>query len=120
WFDRRPSPVLGRLRTFGIVCVAWVFFRAPDLDGALAVLGRLVAGWGDQVHPGASLVNPVVVLAVLGMLAAQYVPVRTVLRAQAGFARLRLPAQAAMLGVALLVIDTLGPEGVAPFIYFQF
>lgn len=120
WRAVVPHPAWGRVRTFAIVCFAWVFFRAATFGDATTVLGRLVTGWGDQAHPGASLVNPVVVLAVVGMLAVQYVPLRAVLQAQAGFARLRLPAQAAMLGAALLVIDTLGPEGVAPFIYFQF
>lgn len=120
WRAYQPHPVLGRLRTFAIVCVAWVFFRAPTFGDALGVLGRLVTGWGGHAHAGASLVNPVVVLAVVGMLATQFVPLRAVLAAQAGFARLHLAAQAAMLGVGLLAIDTLGPEGVAPFIYFQF
>ena len=36
------------------------------------------------------------------------------------FSQLRPVAMAAILGGLLLVIDALGPEGVAPFIYFQF
>jgi hypothetical protein len=31
-----------------------------------------------------------------------------------------LPAQATAVGVCLMLINTLGPEGVAPFIYFRF
>jgi alginate O-acetyltransferase complex protein AlgI len=38
----------------------------------------------------------------------------------AGFQRLPLPAQAACLAACLVVTDTLGPTGVAPFIYFRF
>ena len=38
----------------------------------------------------------------------------------ARFSRLPIPAQAAVLALALLVIHAMGPEGVAPFIYFQF
>jgi hypothetical protein len=38
----------------------------------------------------------------------------------AWFSHLPVPAQAAILGVALLVTHAMGPEGVAPFIYFQF
>ena len=37
-----------------------------------------------------------------------------------GFQRLPAVAQAASLAVGLMVIDTLGPQGVAPFIYFRF
>ena len=39
---------------------------------------------------------------------------------QAGFSRLNLVAQAAVLAVALMVTQALGPQDVAPFIYFQF
>jgi len=38
----------------------------------------------------------------------------------AGFSRLSPVAMGAVLGVVLMVINTLGPRGVAPFIYFQF
>jgi len=38
----------------------------------------------------------------------------------ARFSRLPIPAQAVVLSLALLAIHALGPEGVAPFIYFQF
>jgi hypothetical protein len=38
----------------------------------------------------------------------------------AWFSRLRVLPQAAVLSVALLTIHAMGPEGVAPFIYFQF
>jgi hypothetical protein len=37
-----------------------------------------------------------------------------------GFQRLPVAVQATSMAVALVVIDTLGPEGVAPFIYFRF
>jgi len=33
------------LTTFGLTCVAWVFFRAPSLPAALSVFGRLANGW---------------------------------------------------------------------------
>ncbi len=39
---------------------------------------------------------------------------------QTGFARLAPAAQGATLALTLLVVDALGPRGVAPFIYFQF
>ncbi len=41
-------------------------------------------------------------------------------RAQGGFARQPWAVQGAILGVVLLGITTLGPQGVAPFIYFKF
>ena len=38
----------------------------------------------------------------------------------AGFSRLSPVAMGVILGFALLVTNTLGPRGVAPFIYFRF
>jgi hypothetical protein len=42
------------------------------------------------------------------------------MRAQEVFSRLSVYAQGAVLAGILLVITTLGPPGVAPFIYFRF
>jgi hypothetical protein len=36
------------------------------------------------------------------------------------FGRLPVVGQAAVLAVALMLTNTMGPEGVAPFIYFRF
>ena len=71
-----PGPagrVVGWLVTFNVVCLAWVFFRAPDaLDVAFDVLDQIVTGWGTP----SELVTPLL-LAVIGlMLAAQWVPQR--------------------------------------------
>ena len=45
---------------------------------------------------------------------------RLPLQLMARFSRLPIPAQAVVLSLALLVVPAMGPEGVAPFIYFQF
>jgi D-alanyl-lipoteichoic acid acyltransferase DltB (MBOAT superfamily) len=106
----------GRIVTFHFVCVAWVFFRADSLSRAGDVLRQLVTAWG---RPSPLVTTPVVVAILVGV-ALQYVhprPVRTLLR---GFGRMPLPAQAGAVAVCLVLIDTLGPEGVAPFIYFRF
>jgi hypothetical protein len=41
-------------------------------------------------------------------------------RAQRFFSEQRAFVQAGLLGVVLLAITTLGPTGVAPFIYYRF
>jgi D-alanyl-lipoteichoic acid acyltransferase DltB (MBOAT superfamily) len=107
---------LKRLGTFHLVCLAWVFFRADSLSGALRVLGRLFAGWGGA----ATLVTPAVLVAIGVGLAAQYVPRGVVNRGLIGFSRMRPAFQGALLAFTLMIIDALGPEGVAAFIYFQF
>jgi hypothetical protein len=53
-------------------------------------------------------------------MGSQYLPRRLPIALMARFSRMPVPAQAAILSIALLVTHALGPEGVAPFIYFQF
>jgi alginate O-acetyltransferase complex protein AlgI len=103
-----------RLVTFHVVCAAWVFFAAGSLDVALDVFGRILGGTARTA------INPVVVLVVLGALACQVVPSDLGRRTRARLATWSLPAQAAALAGVVVVVDALGPEGVAPFIYFQF
>jgi D-alanyl-lipoteichoic acid acyltransferase DltB (MBOAT superfamily) len=104
------------LVTFNVVCLAWVFFRAPTFSMAMSVLGRLFTGWGVP-SPEVSLLL-VVTLAL--MLASQFVPERTMEQVQVAFSNFPLVAQGVTLAGCFFLIDALGPTGVAPFIYFQF
>jgi D-alanyl-lipoteichoic acid acyltransferase DltB (MBOAT superfamily) len=106
----------GRVLTFHVVCFAWIFFRADSFHRAGQVIERLFTAWG-QASP---LVTTSVLLAILVGIGGQYVRPGALGAALAGFQRLAWPLQAACFGVALTVINTLGPEGVAPFIYFRF
>jgi alginate O-acetyltransferase complex protein AlgI len=103
-----------RLVTFHVVCLGWVLFRAGSLGTATEVLGRIWAGAGEAA------VNPVVVLVVAGALVAQYVPAARVAAAQVRVSRWPVLAQAAALAGVLVLLDVLGPDGIAPFIYFRF
>jgi alginate O-acetyltransferase complex protein AlgI len=114
--DTRLRRFLGRLVTFHVVCFAWIFFRADSFDRAGQVITQLFSAWGRP----SPLVTGSVLLAIVVGIGSQYVPLRAVAAAQAGFQRLSVPAQAACLGLGLMVVDTLGPPGVAPFIYFRF
>jgi D-alanyl-lipoteichoic acid acyltransferase DltB (MBOAT superfamily) len=105
-----------RFLTFQVVCLAWVFFRSDSIHSALTLLERLFTAWG-QASP---LVTPLVVLAVAFGIGVQYVPTALAERVAGHFVRLPIGAQGAILGVVLLAITTLGPQGVAPFIYYRF
>jgi D-alanyl-lipoteichoic acid acyltransferase DltB (MBOAT superfamily) len=105
-----------RFATFQLVCVGWVFFRATSFANAFAVFGRLFTGWARP----SPLVNFAVLLTLIVGIGSQYVPKELPLRAQEVFSRLSVLAQGAVLAAVLLVITTLGPPGVAPFIYFRF
>ena len=107
--------VLCWVSTFVFVNVAWVFFGAEDAGKAVDILRR-VAAWdmdGAGFRP-ACLVLVVLVLAVqlLGLTG------RDAFRK--GFDWLPLPLKGVALGVAAACVLKLGPDGVLPFIYFQF
>jgi alginate O-acetyltransferase complex protein AlgI len=105
-----------RVVTFHIVCFAWVFFRADTFHTAWVMLTRLFVGWGQP----APLITGGVFIAIAFGIAMQYIPTNVIDRAQIVFSRLSPVQMGLVMAVALLVIDALGPQGVAPFIYFAF
>ena len=103
-----------RLLIFHVVCLGWVLFRSDSLSTALTVLGRL-GTWGSF-----AAITPAVVILIIVGIGAQYLPTDLRTRLRGAFSTLRPVPMALALGGFLLVLDALGPEGVAPFIYFQF
>lgn len=99
------------------MCLAWVFFRSESLDKAFELLGRLTPAHWFESSPELKLS---IIVAILVGIGAQYIPKQAMGRAMAAFSRLSPVTQGVVLGFALLVTNTLGPRGVAPFIYFQF
>ena len=105
-----------RFVTFQVVCFAWIFFRADSFADAWDLVQRLFTAWGEP----SPLVTWGIAAAIAVGIGSQYLPRRLPLQIMARFSRLPIPAQAVVLSFALLVIHAMGPEGVAPFIYFQF
>ena len=103
------------LLTFHFVSFLWVFFRAENAPRALEIF-QAVLQWGRPGEGFEVLVIPAI-LAGLGMqfiggyIKGGYMWVQN---------RLPLPLQALVISVIVLVILRLGPDGVLPFIYFQF
>ena len=126
WRRSRPDAVhlpdtpvgrgLARLATFHLVCLAWIFFRSDSFTTAWTILTRIATAAGGGVD---ALTLPVLILIALG-IGVQFVPRDIGVRLQTAGSRLRPVPLGLMLGAALLVLDALGPQGVAPFIYFQF
>jgi D-alanyl-lipoteichoic acid acyltransferase DltB (MBOAT superfamily) len=116
---RTETPMLKlgqRVATFALVCVGWVFFRADSMETAFQVLGRLITGWSVPNE----VVTPLAIGTIGFMLALQYAPREPALALQGSLSRWRPVPLGLAIALALFVIATLGPQGVAPFIYFQF
>ena len=114
---RRPGRRwIARILTFHFVCLRvdllplrLVRRRLGDDRGPLHRLGRGVAAR----HGG-------VLLAIAVGIGSQYLPARIPRLVMARFSRLPVLGQATVLALALMLTSVMGPEGVAPFIYFQF
>ena len=112
----RLPGIVARLVTFHFVCFGWILFRAESLGAAGDVLRRLFTAWGTE--PSGLTWVPVALIA--AALATQFWPrtaTEPTLRAAS-----HLPVLVMALAFAfwLVVLEQFGPEGVAPFIYFQF
>jgi alginate O-acetyltransferase complex protein AlgI len=116
----RPSTALTRtwqrLLTFNVVCFAWIFFRADSFERAWQMISGLFTGWGEP----SPLVTTGVLLAIAVGIGSQYLPARVPQLVMVRFSRLPVLGQATVLAIALMLTNAMGPEGVAPFIYFQF
>jgi alginate O-acetyltransferase complex protein AlgI len=119
-------PLLGRLPfgaasffgwfvTFNAFALSAVFFRANDMRVVEDFYTGLAA-----FKSGAALWSPFVILLITGSVAAQFMPGDLPERVAHRSRKLGPLAAGAALGCGLLVIEMLGPTGVAPFIYFQF
>ena len=120
WIGRRAlSPaakIVATLIVFHFVCLAWIFFRAEDFAVASLYIGGLASGWGQ----GLQQAGPFVVALIAIGLAGQFTPDALFDRVALGFARVPSWGLGAMAGIVVALINALGPEGVAPFIYFRF
>jgi alginate O-acetyltransferase complex protein AlgI len=120
WLGRRARTPVGRifaiLVVFHFVCLAWIFFRAEDFAVARLFIAGLGAGWSGGLQQAGPMM---VALIALGM-AGQYTPPGLFERTAAGLGRLPVWGMGAAAGILVAAINALGPEGVAPFIYFRF
>ena len=113
--DRKVIPtVIGVLVTFHIVCLGWILFRAESFDLAMQMLQGL-----GRIGPVVAL-TPLLLTLIVGGLAMHWLPPRAI----EGVAE-RLKAAPSLtlgllIGAAILLVEAVRPEGVAPFIYFQF
>jgi len=105
-----------RLLTFNVVCLAWIFFRSESIGEAFHIIGRLFTAWGQ---PSQAVSLGVLALIAVG-IGGQYVPTDVFARLMSRFSRFSPVLQGAVLALALMVSSSMGPEGVAPFIYFRF
>jgi D-alanyl-lipoteichoic acid acyltransferase DltB (MBOAT superfamily) len=120
WRGRRPAPALWKkvlcaFATSQFVCLTWIFFRAPDLNGALTVLSRIgsLTFATDNITP---TIAGVMILATAG----HFFPKKWFARLQDLYSAVPFYAQAAAMAAVVAVIESLMGRGAAPFVYSRF
>ena len=113
--DRKVLPtVVGVLVTFHIVCLGWILFRAESFDLAMQVLQGL-----GRIGPVVML-TPLMLTLIAGGLAMHWLPPRAIEGVAERLKTAPSLTLGLLIGAAILLVEAVRPEGVAPFIYFQF
>jgi alginate O-acetyltransferase complex protein AlgI len=116
----RPATVAGAILSwlvvFHFVCFAWIFFRAEDFTVASSFIARFGTGWGEPIQQA----QPAVVALIAIGMAGQFLPPGAFERVGLALQRVPYWGLGAAAGIVLAVINAIGPEGIAPFIYFRF
>ncbi len=107
--------VIAVAAVFHFLCLTFIIFRAENMTIAWDYL----SGFADFETPSEFFSPFILGLLVVGF-SLHFIPHRVTSAIERTFAGLPLPAQAVVLALAIVVIDACGPDGVAPFIYFQF
>ncbi len=112
----KPLPnVLGVIITLHIVLLGWIFFRAQSFDSALAFIHGIFTAGG-----AAALVTPMLLAMIVVGMSFHYFPPWTMQRTAMKLRTLNPVLVGLGVGLFILVVDAMRPEGVAPFIYYQF
>jgi D-alanyl-lipoteichoic acid acyltransferase DltB (MBOAT superfamily) len=104
-----------RVLIIHFVCLTWFFFRAQGFDDAALLIKNIFSGWG-----ACQLFTPVIALALVVGFCTQFMDGVRLTPLWNAYNRLPVVWQGLAAAVVLTIILALGPEGVAPFIYFQF
>jgi alginate O-acetyltransferase complex protein AlgI len=101
--------------TFHFVVFAWIFFRAPSVEIALAILARI----GSLTVSFANISGPLALILLIGVLA-HYVPKKWYDLSLTIYTRAPFYAQAFALMLLVLGLQNIVQTGEAPFIYTKF
>jgi|SRR5581483_2879401 len=116
WTGRRALRPVRVVLTFGLVCVGWVFFRAPSLGGAGTMLAQMfVPTPGLTLAPAVTALVAVILGTVLvAHLVGTFADVPWLVRA------LPAPVVGTAVACGFLLAGLLAPDTGGAFIYYQF
>ena len=101
--------------TFHFVAFAWIFFRAPTFDVAVAMIGRIAS----FTFSLANVSGPLALVLAVG-IAAHYIPKKWYEWSLQIYVRAPFYAQAGALALLVVGLQNVVSTGAAPFIYTKF
>ncbi|MDX2154156.1 MAG: MBOAT family O-acyltransferase [Bryobacteraceae bacterium] len=104
-----------RFATAQFVCFAWIFFRAPDLASAGAILEQIASFTFSLAN-----LPPQILFVMAVALVAHYLPRRWYEISQQLYVRAPFYAQAATLAALIVALQFVASTGAVPFIYTRF
>lgn len=102
--------------TFHIVTLAWLFFRSSEFSSSMEYLSGLFALRGGETL----LLSPLALVLIIMGMALHFLPSDGSQRVAMVLRRAPAWSVAAFGVITLVAIEAMAPEGVAPFIYYQF
>lgn len=111
----RAGAVAGWLVTFHLFTLSAIFFRSPDFGAALDYFTAMFSFRG-----GPHLLTPFLLVLTAGAVGVQFLPGNGVERLSQRLRTWPVSALGLAFGLGLLLVETIGPGGIPPFIYFQF
>ncbi len=109
------SRLVGQVWIFHVVCFSWILFRSPDLT----VCGEILRGLTRWSAPTELWSIRALIVLITGF-ALQFLDGNRMKSLWHRFNAMPATIQGITAALILTLILALGPEGVAPFIYFQF
>jgi len=129
-FGRLHSLLQG-LTVFGLVCFAWIFFRANSLGEALYAVSHLGEGWSELLQPGGLRLArkqmgvsdrylATAGILIVSLLIAERKPARERGQWRNMFAGQHWSLRWSFYAAVVLAVINLGAPKQQPFLYFQF
>jgi len=117
WAGTLPVRFLAGFATYGAVCIAWVFFRAPDFTVASRMLSGMFGG-----HANGNMILTTRELLQIGIVTAGLISVHWAMREDAFETTvMKLPAWAVTAIWSVMAFAIIFTQGTSnAFIYFQF
>lgn len=100
---------------FNFVCFCWIFFRSPTLTSSMEYI-KSFANFGVET----TLITPFVLFLIFTGIAVHFIPDKFSFTIKKVFEKIPIPVIGVAAGLFFIAMSSFSPEGVSPFIYFQF